>query len=357
MEESGTEKQFFLKTGQEEFEKLCFLDVLGLADTGTKENNGIHEDFLQQLTKTSSGYYETKLPWKEDHVPLPANKSLSAARLSSTTRKLEKTGKLEEYDQIKREQITNRIMEPVPARPTGEVVHYIPHQAVVREHAETTKMRIVYDCSSRAKAQSPSLNDWLETGPPLQPLLFGILLRNRMRKYCVTRDIQKAFLQIRVHEQDRDVQRVLWYDNITERNIREYRFTRVIFGATSSPYILGGTLQKHIQGYKEEFPETGQSLLEDTYVDDIQGGGGTAHDAATFKEESTEILSEGGFTLHKWHSNVEHLNSGNHACEEETYAKSVVGNKRNGETKILGTLWDKQRDTLHIDFKTCLKVA
>ena len=68
-----------------------------------------------------------------------------------------------------------------PAQPTLKVVHYIPHQAVVREHAETTKMRIVYDCSSRANAHSPSLNDCLETGPPLQPLLFDILLRNWMR--------------------------------------------------------------------------------------------------------------------------------------------------------------------------------
>ena len=97
-----------------------------------------------------------------------------------------------------REQIESGIMKPVPPRPTGEVVHYIPHQ----EHAETTKMRIVYDCSSRANAQSSSLNDCLETGPPLQPLLFDILLQNRMHKNCITGDIQKAFLQIRVHEQD-----------------------------------------------------------------------------------------------------------------------------------------------------------
>ena len=108
-------------------------------------------------------------------------------------------------------------------------------------------MRIVYDCSSRANTQTPSLNDCLETGPPLQRLLFDILLRNRMRKHWVTGDIHKAFLQIRVHEQDLDAQRVLWYDNLTDRNITEYRFTRVIFGATSSPYILGATLQKHIK--------------------------------------------------------------------------------------------------------------
>ena len=241
------EKQFLLTTGQEEFEKLCSLDVLGLKDTGTTEDKNIHEDFLQQLNKTQGGFYETRLPWKEDHVPLPTNKNLSVAQLNSTTRKLERMGKLQDYDQIMQEQVAAGIMEPVSRHQTGEVVHYIPHQAVIRGQAETTKMRIVYDCSSRANTQTFSLNDCLKTGPQLQPLLFHILLRNRMRKHCVTGDIQNAFLQIRVHEQDRDAQRVLWYDNLTDRNIAEYRFTRVIFGATSKPYILGATLQKHIR--------------------------------------------------------------------------------------------------------------
>ena len=225
--------------------------------------------FLQQLTKTPARYYETKLPWKEDQVPC----FLRTARLISKQTKLENTGKLQEYDQIMREQISNGIMGPVPAQPTGEFVHYIPHQAVIQEHTETTKMRIVYDCSSRANAQSPSLNDCLETGPPPQPLLFQILLRNWMQKYCVAWDIQKAFIQIRVHDQDRNVQRILWFGNSIERNIREYRFTRFIFGATSSSYILATTLQKHIQGYQNEFPATVKSLLEDTYDDDIQWGG------------------------------------------------------------------------------------
>lgn len=79
-------------------------------------------------------------------------------------------------------------------------------------------------------------------------------------------------------------------------------------------------------------------------------------DAAKFKEEASYIMSEGGFTLHKWHSNVEQLNSVEKVTEgEETYAKSLVGNRGNRETKILGTLWNKARDTLSIDFKTCLK--
>ena len=49
------EKQFLLTTGQEEFEKLCSLDVLGLKDTRTTKNKNIHEDFLHQLNKTQGG--------------------------------------------------------------------------------------------------------------------------------------------------------------------------------------------------------------------------------------------------------------------------------------------------------------
>jgi len=350
------EKQFLLTTGQEEFEKLCSLDVLGLKDTRSPKNKNVHEDFLQQLHKMQGGFYETRLPWKEDHVPLPTNKNLSVARLNSTIRKLERMGKLEDYDQIMQEQVNTGIVEPVPPHQTGEVVHYIPHQAVIREQAETTKMRIVYYCSSRADTRTPFLNDCLETGPPLQPLLFDILLQNRMRKHCVTGDIKKTFLQIQVHEQDRDAQPVLWYNNLTDKNIAEYHFTQVIFGATSSPHILGATLQKHIKGYEETFKATAQALLEDTYVDDIQGEGDAEEDAATFKEEASNIMSEGGFTLHKWHSNVEQLNAVDRVMEgEETYAKSLVGNRGNGETKILGTLWNKAHDTLSINFKTCLK--
>ena len=145
-----------------------------------------------------------------------------------------------------KEQVQKGILEPIPQQPTGEVIHYIPHHPVIREEAESTKIRIVYDCSAKSKPDEPSLNDCLETGAALQPLLFDILMRNRMEKLCVMGDIEKAFHQIRMREEDRDAQRVLWYNNVEEKKIFEYRFTRVIFGAGPSPYILGATLHKHL---------------------------------------------------------------------------------------------------------------
>jgi len=151
--------------------------------------------------------------------------------------------------------------------------------------------------------------------------------------------------------QDRDAQRILWWE--------EYRFRRVIFGATSSPYILGATLQKHVMNHKENHLTTVvQSLLEDTYVDDIQGGGNSEEEVVSFKEESTMILSEGGFSLHKWHSNVKHLNlSAQVAKGEETYAKSSVGSNQSGKTKILGTQWGEDEDTLSIDLSSCIEMV
>ncbi len=349
-------KQLLLHTAQEEFEKLCNLDVLGVADPIDKQVF-VHENFKQQLEKNEQGFYETRLPWKPCHMTLPDNKQLSIARLHSTTRKLERGGRLEEYNDIMQEQLSTGVLERVPDKPSGKTVHYVPHQPVIRDQAESTKLRIVYDCSSKANDKVPSLNDCLETGPSLQPLLFDILIRNRFRRYCVTGDVKKAFLQIMIQRCDRDAQRVLWYDDLECRNIVEYRFTRAIFGATSSPYILGATMEKHLEQYQTKYTSTVKSLRNDTYVDDIQGGGDSEEHVIEFKNESTEIMNEAGFQLHKWHSNCPAVESKTNINESETtYAKTLVGKPSTSETKILGVPWDKKTDVMTINFDTCIKL-
>ena len=349
-------KNFLLHTGQDKFEKLCSLDVLGVTDLINKEVF-IHENFKQQLEKNDTGFYETRLPWKSHHMALPDNKQLSLAQLHSTTRKLEKNGRLKEYDGIMREQLTTGIIEQVPENPSGNIVHYVPHQPVIRENAETTKMRIVYDWSSKMNDKIPSLNDCLGTGPSLQPLLFGILVPNHFRRYCVTGDVKKAFLQIMIRHCDRDAQRVLWYDDLECRNVAEYRFSRVIFGATSSPYILAATLKKHLEQYQNLYSDTVNSLRVDTYVDNIQGGGNSVEDVVKFKDESTEIMKDAGFELHKWHSNCPDVESTSNQKEcEITYAETLVGNPSIGGTKLLGLPWDKKIDVMAINFASCIEV-
>ena len=355
-----SEKSFFVQSSRDEFTQMCSQEVLGLADVDDNKDS-FHKDFKDRLRRLEDGTYSTRLPWKHDHPQLPSNKGLTLARLGSTTRKLERMKRLEEYHTVMEEQLAQGIIKLVPEPITGKVIHYIPNQPVIRDEAECTKMRIVYDCSAKKDLQLPSLNDCLEIGPPLQPMIFDILLRNKMNKYCVTGDIRKAFLQIKIEPADKDALRLLWYNNLEEQNIVTYRFTRVIFGSAPSPYIPGSTLQKHISQYSDKYPDTVEELLTNTYVNDVQSGGEDEDKLMKFKTEVTEIMKEGGFQLHKWHNNapgIEELDTdtnlnSNHSDESSTYAKQAVGTKPN-ETKILGTAWKKDEDQLSFNLAKCL---
>ena len=355
------EKAFYLNSNKDEFEKLCSLEVIGITDSKDQTDETFIQDFTKQLTTTTDGRYKTRLPWKKDCVELPQNKDLALTRLKTTTRRLERIGRLDEYEAIIRDQIDQGMIEKVPPKPTGPVIHYVPHQAVIKDEAETTKLRVVYDCSARGRVTSPSLNDCLEVGPSLQPLLLDILLRNRMKKYCLIGDIKKAFLQIDVDEMDRDALRFFWYNDLQHRKVEEYRFTRVIFGSGPSPFILNATLQTHVKKYTEQFPKTCVQLLEDTYVDDIQLASDDQLELEKSKDEAALILGKGGFDLHKWHSNIPKLdgnnkNSNSENIEELTYSKQTVGTEE-VETKILGTPWNKEEDNLSINFTHCIKKA
>ena len=110
---------------------------------------------------------------------------------------------LEEYDAIIHEQLEEGVVEEVEM-PAKEKGFYIPHKTVIRENAATTKMRVVYDASARAKDTAPSLNEFLETEPPLQNQIWGVLVRGRFHAVAIAGDLRKAFLQVRIREDDRD---------------------------------------------------------------------------------------------------------------------------------------------------------
>ena len=112
----------------------------------------------------------------------------------------------DQYTDIIREQPEEGVVEKAPAKVTGKKF-YMPHGALIRENAESTKLRVVYDASARAHDGVPSLNECLHTGPPLQNELWSIIVRNRFHHIAVAGDMRKAFQQIRVKEAERDAVR------------------------------------------------------------------------------------------------------------------------------------------------------
>ena len=132
-------------------------------------------------------------------------------------------------DEIITKQLHDGIIEEInPHNDSSEPgkVHYLPHHPVVREHAKTTKVRIVYDASAKVRNDAPSLNQCLKTGPSLIPTIFDILLRFRWNRVAVTADIKSAFLMINIAEKDRDFLRFPWVTNTKDEDtdIIFYRF-------------------------------------------------------------------------------------------------------------------------------------
>lgn len=219
---------------------MCNLDVLGLTRRLHWQIKYLYEGFKEKLQNSEEGYYITHFP----HYHLIRSWHWHDSEKNS--RKLEKIEKLEQYNKLMQDQINNGILEKVYQQQTDDVVNFIPHQAVIWKDEELTKMKIVYDCTANQNTEGSSLSDSLETLPPLQPLIFDLQLRSRMNSYCILADIQKAFLQIKLDEKDKDAQRLAWYRNLEEIKIVELRFTRQIFGAGPRSYIFGWTLETHL---------------------------------------------------------------------------------------------------------------
>ena len=82
-----------------------------------------------------------------------------------------------------------------------------------------------------------------------------------------------------------------------------------------------------MEKYKEDFPVTVNSLISDTYVDDVQSVSDMPTELVRFKNEASEIMEQGGFQLHKWHSTISNM-------------ENVDGTVN--DTKLPGTPWNKR---------------
>ena len=264
----------------------------------------MHTNLVHDIAFTGDRH-SVSLPWKIGHKDLPSNYDICYSRLQGLLRKLKKDPEtLVKYNEVIQDQLQTGIIEKVSQLERAEKVHYLPHHAVVREEAETTKVRVVFDASCRESRNSVSLNDCLHVGPSLTPLIFDILLRFRNYKVPLIGDIQKAFLNIEINPSDRDCLRFLWVSSLHSetQDIEIYRYNRVVFGVNSSPFLLNAVLRYHLEKFKDEDPEFVAKLIEGFFVDDLVTGAETVEEAFTLYIKARDRMKEGGFILRKWKS-------------------------------------------------------
>ncbi|KAL0810521.1 hypothetical protein ABMA28_010642 [Loxostege sticticalis] len=120
--------------------------------------------------------------------------------------------------------------------------YYIPHHCVVKKNATTTKCRVVFVASCKT-TYGRSLNDNLLIGQKLHQDVPEVLFRFRLNKIVFIADIKMMYRYINLRLRDRDFQRILWRNSISDP-IEEYRLCTVTFGVASSPFLALRTLRQ-----------------------------------------------------------------------------------------------------------------
>lgn len=218
---------------------------------------------------------------------------------------------LEEYERLGH---MKRISD---SQQESNLTYYLPHHGVIRESSLTTKLRVVFNGSSRTNT-GVSLNDLLYTGSKLQTDVFNILIWFRQFRYVFSTDVEKMYRQIKFHEDDWNFQRILWIN--PDKKTVTYQLTTVTYGLACAPFLALRSLAQLIEDEGSKFPLAIPCLTKGRYVDDIFGGANSIHEAQEIIRHLIALCKAGGFPLQKWISNNPAILESISSCDQSKSA-------------------------------------
>lgn len=279
------------------------LDTLGIrkvSDTMSSDDRMVLER-AEQGMRFVGDRYQVSIPWKQGHPSLPDNRSEAVKRLVSLEKSLHRRGSdmCARYQEAMQDNFRKGYFEELQEPSPGG--WYLPHFAVVREDKTSTKIRIVFDGSSRFNGMS--LNESMHAGPKLQNDILSVLVRFRFKSIAVVGDIKEMFSQIVVNPADRNYHRILWRNLDSKQPIQTYEAVRLPFGDRASPFLAQFVVKGHAENNSRLFPVGSLTCLQDMYVDDVITGASSVEAAIETRREVSKLLSSAGFIVRKWCSN------------------------------------------------------
>ena len=224
-------------------------------------------------------------------------------------------------------------------------IFYLPHHGVLKPDSKTTKLRVVFN-GSCATTSGHSLNDLMHTGQTLLLNISDVLLWIRQHEFIFATDITKMYRQIRVHEDDQDLQRILWVDKEGEEIA--FKLATVTYGTKAAPFLAVRALFHLTEDERHRFPSAIPSISHARYVDDIFGGADTGEQLIKIAQHLKDLCHAGGFPLAKWHSTHPALLD---AISPNSRAQGSTISLDDCHTKILGLQWNSFQDNFTFSSK------
>ncbi|GMR55930.1 hypothetical protein PMAYCL1PPCAC_26125, partial [Pristionchus mayeri] len=335
------------ETLEQKIERMFSVDPAArVYETTEKEarknaNEIVNKHFDDTVQKQGDEYVVQYSLKPEATTDLPSNYDLAVSRLSSTIRTLSKQRTLLEfYNSIIDDQLALGQIEKVDPDDSSGLIHYLAHQPVLRKDKPSTPLRIVYDASAHLK-NKPCLNDMIHPGPSDLEQIPALLLRSRSRVGLIVADVEKAFLQVKLHQSQRNMLRFLWLKDldkpVSKQNIVIFRFCVTPFGVNASPSILNKVIHHHIKlNSKDCCPKLIHQLISNLYVDNV---------IINVDQPLSYMYSQSKFLFDSMSMNLRDF-----ASNDQQFIDNVPDSDRakNDDQKLLGLQWNTRTDQLSI---------
>lgn len=309
----------------------------------TKAETLCENHFVQNVTTNEQGRFVVRLPFSEEPSTLGESRNIAKKRFEALERRLERQPSIkQEYIKFMQEYERLGHMEKIQEQDIPATNYFIPHHYVLKPDSTTTKLRVVFDASTKT-SNGRSLNDILFRGPTVQSELVSILLRFRTHRFVFTADVEKMYRQILVHDDDTMQQLIIWRNN-TSANFEYYRLKTVTYGTTAAPYLATKCLQHLANLNMSKYTYGAPTVRDDFYVDDCLSGANEISSALETQRQITSLLQEAGFKLRKWCANHPRLLAG--IPSEDQEIDLDFDNGSNQTIKTLGLIWLPKTDEL-----------
>ncbi|GFW52390.1 uncharacterized protein TNCV_2796481 [Trichonephila clavipes] len=309
-----------------------------------KERLMCEEHYANTQFRTKEGKYVVSMPLKKEPSCLGNSKDIALKRFGSLWNRLARD---KNYSNLYREFLRDyeRLghMKEVTNETEPEITYYATHHGIYRPEKSTTKLRVVFNCSSLTD-NGISLNDIQYNGGVIQEDLYAQMLRFRTYTYAFTADIKMMYRTILINPKERNLQRIVWCESEHE-SPKIYELSTVTYGSVSAPYLAQRTLTQLSMDEEATFPIAASVLRNNLYMNDVLCGAATLEEAIVLRQELKGILKSAGMELHKLCANHEKLSPD----PEQNYNFATLT-----ETKTLGVSWKPNLDCFLIKVKVCL---
>jgi hypothetical protein len=325
--------------------------------TNEEYNQIVHDKFIENLTRRPDGRYVIHLPWNDRCKNVSNNRLKAFSRMkmlegqfSSRKPEFEKfySGAIKELKEL-------GFLKKIPLSYLDQHSDYalVPHHAVIKEHRETTKYRVVFAANEKERG-GYSLNEALDCGPNLLKVIHTVLMRIRKGKYMFTQDLQKCFFQLQLAEDNPIKILILWseYDEVLKERVRELlMFIRMPWGTNTSMFCILAVIIHHVFRCIERVQETDpkeadrlRRMISLMYVDDIIEVEQTEEDCVQGALGNIEAFASAAMKVTRTRSNS--------PLVQEKFPEHARDPAGNIVTKqgVLGMNWNMVNDTLEVNY-------